>query len=503
MKRENKSGLPLSQWIEKNCRHPDADPQFAGKEVRLMQWQKTFCDKLWPAPGERQARYALCLTSVKTGKSSMAAWICLSLLQGDYEGEFSNIGVLGPTLDQSHILKGYIQSAAFNSGIECRPSGRDGLKFSNRKQVNFLTGRPQSKQGRMFSSLIMDDAAEADPDGAQFFFNMIDFQTKGLCLMLSNPPSRRDNAIKSFIRQRESKDFVKHCIKTPLSLNWKKQATWLRANPSLKDRPELMRVYREKVKRLSHNPAELDLFKRLWLAMHNYSDGAGFFSPSLIQRVPKSFDKEAEKEATWFAGVDMSSSRDLTAVTLSTEHQGKTILKCYGFLPKICAEGKLDRNVKRARFLFDDPEKNGVFLSRRDTIDPKEISNFLQDPDQGLGLLNIYPRVACDRARVFAFENDDTAFEFLPVSQSPLAITPATLEFERRGINKEICCNSELLKFCLGNARMSPPENAAVRAIFKTRSEDSVDAAISSILSVYMLKKFGPEANALPQVYSF
>ena len=191
---------------------------------------------------------------------------------------------------------------------------------------------------------------------------MTAFQTRGFCLMLSNPASRRDNAIKGFIKQKENKNFIKHVVKTPLNLNWKKPATWIKANENLKGNKALRRLYAEQVRRIEAAGGQgKDLFCRLWLSMHNFQTGTAFFPSHLIQRVPKTFDREAEKEALWFCGVDFSSSKDLTAVTLSTEFEDKTILKCFGFLPRAAAEGKLDRNTKRARFCLRTRKRTGFF----------------------------------------------------------------------------------------------------------------------------------------------
>lgn len=476
--------MTAAEYIE-SLRHPNAsDASWAGQPFRLLPWQRGIIDKLYPPGREREAETLLLLTGKKTGKTAFSAMMALACLK--FEKQPVTAAVLAPTLMQADLLFRYIESAAQNSGIAVKRAGQSGaeyLKFENGNRVYLLSGAEKSKQGMQFNPLFIDESAELN-FASSHFTDLNAFHSKPLTCFISNPPSGRQNFIEPWLRQRESRKFVKYVVRGK-GADWRSEKTWERYNPSLEPKGHVKKsVYKKKVKEVSlRGPAAIMEFRRLWLSEFTYQSGASWLSPSLIRPVPRGFD---EKKAYWHCGLDLSSARDFTSACLSASWEGKIILKVFNWLPRARAAEKADRHTKQARFFYDAGE---VFLTKKDCVSPKDdVLKFLEGLE-----LDIDREILIDRAKVWLYEDSESQFKPIPFSASLQNMTAPTLNFEKLALEKKVCTDSKMFRWALGNCLMTEDGHSPIRAPMKGRSLAAIDPVIAALLSTAKLEKSGSE----------
>ena len=485
-------------WIERVCRHPDSDPEFSGQPVRLMQWQKDIIKALYPDDRERTARHCLILTCKKTGKSSFASWLCLAMLKG-FEKSPVRIGIVAPTLSQGENLFRLIETAAINSSVPVKRGGSSSstrhLAFSERDKVFLLSGRETSKQGMQFPILIFEESAEIKQDSSHFT-DLNDFCVNPLTIFLSNPPTQRNNFIRSFISRKADASYIKHCVKTPLSLSYKSEKTWRRANPSINEQPRLLQLYRRKIKEIAKNPAQIENFKRLFLGMHNFSDGSAWIDAALIRKVPQSIDLKSLK---FYAGIDFSSHIDLTSLILSASYEDdKKILLSYNWIPRAAAERKIDRDLKTKRFFYDSGD---CFLTAGKSVDPtQDVYDFMEKLEKKQGL-SLEREVFIDRYKGH-YEDKEGRFEPAAFIMSGNNLNPLVDRFEADALSGKILCSNPMFKWALGNVAMSDPTTSHCRHPVKKRSKESIDPVIAGLLSLENLRTKEADGG-LPRVFNF
>ena len=123
------------------------------------------------------------------------------------------------------------------------------------------------------------------------------------------------------------------------------EATWLKAFPSLRDRPDMLQVYREEAAKAQDMPELLHQFRALRLNMGTSETGETYaLSRGTLESLETDEDPQTfPRRGGYLLGLDLSSSRDMTGVCALWPDG---TIRAYAVLPKVpdlVKRGKRDK----------------------------------------------------------------------------------------------------------------------------------------------------------------
>jgi len=315
-------------FFTRYLRHTEGE--WAGQPFVLADWERDLVRRVfgWKRPdGSRLVRTVYLEVPRKNGKTEFAAGLALLLLVGD--AEYGGQGyAMAVDKDQAKLV---FQKAT--TMVHLSPELRAWLEplktsiYCSRLVAAFkpITSKAQSKHG--FSpSFAIGDEIHAWPDG-----ELADVVHKGTAArrqpleIYTTTAGRRghgfgwemhDRALKILRGELVDPTFLAVIFAADDGDDWRDEATWRKANPNLGVAPKL-EYLRQECTRALESPRLENEFKRYhlnlwtdhvsrWLSIENWDAGAGKFSWKELERVL------AGREC--FAGVDLSTTTDLTAV---------------------------------------------------------------------------------------------------------------------------------------------------------------------------------------------
>lgn len=315
--------------------------EWAGRPFVLEAWEADYIIR--PLFGWKRAdgtrRYRRCYVWIprKNGKTELAAGIGLLLLVGDAEFG-AEVYAIASARDQAAIV--FSKAAAM---VQLSPSLQEHLStlkttiFCPSTSGNFrpLTGRATGKHGLNMSGLVGDEVHEwPSGDLYQFMHDSSSARSQPLEFMISTAGQRGGYGEEVYA---ECEKIVEGVIDDPETLvvifvapehaDWRDERTWYMANPNLGVSKKLDAM-RADARRAMQLPRLENAFKsyhlniwseqaQRWLPIDNFDDNgrkfgwkycAGQYSWQELQSVLIG--------KTCFAGVDLSSTADLSAVVL-------------------------------------------------------------------------------------------------------------------------------------------------------------------------------------------
>ena len=490
---------PVIDWIEKVLKNDNRKREFAGRQVVLMDWQKNIIRQIWPRSTnyQRVATDTLVLTGKKTGKTSFGAMLCAYCL-------FEN-GVEPWPIHWKHTAPSFIQAQYFDTSLReiIKNSGLpakllvERIELANDNTYECLSGESPQKQGLNYTHGSIDEAAQY-VDKQDHFRDGAVHNFSPFFLYLSNPPLEKENFISDLIARKADTRFIKYMVRCTErdANNWKSEKVWKKYNPSLGHITPL-RTYEDKVKKIKHSPAALSDFQRLWLSHFNYSTSEMWVKPKMIKPIK---ENKIPDHLTWYAGIDLSWSKDLTSLSLVSEHKEKLYIKNYNWIPRKCLEKHDDKNAKEVKQWLLGRNKN-LFISKGDLISITEIEEKIAELSRSH---EIHENIAVDYAKCAYYEKnfDLPAFNFMPVKQSSTAWTSLVLELETKILQGKcyLLDGNAVFMSAVKNVRLKEPTSAANRMFFKNKSKGPIDALIATANATGLLMKYGDRQD-FPEVF--
>ena len=506
-----KKNHPICDWIEGNLKCSNRVARFAGKPVRLLQWQKDIIWKVWPKKKQRTIEEVLIDTARKTGKTEFLAYIiCCLLFSEDCPDPWPvHWKHSSATLLQSKIIFQMLKSIIINSRLKAdiKEQGEIYPK-DNENSFEILSGRDNSKQGLNFSHASNDEADQTDLNTIQLLEGGMAMADCPLMFYLTNAPEDQSSWIKQKIDYaREIKQGKRKVDKRFLGIiyetkrkeaeDFKNPAVWKKANPSL---GYLVKEswYEKQLKGIEQMPAKLVNFKRLHLGFHSYQTDANWISPELIKPMPKDIK---QNELVWYGGIDLSTSKDLTSFCLVSEDtQGNLYVKNYNWIPRAKLIQRQDRDAKVVDQFLKGKEKN-LFISKSETINLQSVENKIMEIQETEGLT--LDRIGVDRVKhaVFSKEFSNT-FELLSFSQQPTQFTSPILYFEDKILKGKVYLedNNRLFRWSMSNVRLQDDLKSPVRMFYKKKSREAIDPLVACVMGVGVLLKYN-KSEGFPKLW--
>lgn len=471
--------------------------RWAGKKFLLLPWQERIVRDLFgivDEHGKRQFRSAYVEIPKKNGKSELAAAIALYLLYADNE---ASAEVYGAACDRNQasivfdVAKQMVQmSPALSKRSKLMGATKRIVNFSNAGFYQVLSAETGTKHGLNVSGLVFDEI-HAQPNR-----KLYDVLTKGsgdareqpLFFIITTAGTDKNSICyelhtkaMDILRGRKS-DPAFYPVVYGLSEtdDWNDEANWYRANPSLGHTITIDRV-REAYRNALDNPAEENVFKQLrlniwtssavaWIPEHIYEKGSQEIDPhSLIGR-------------ECFAGLDLSSTSDITALVLvfppRMEAENYIVLPFF-WLP----EDTLELRCRRDHVLYDVWTRQGyIRTTEGNVVHYGCIEQFIEQ----LGTKYHIREIAYDRwnATQMVQNLEDAGFTMVPFGQGYKDMSPPSKELYKLLMEGRINHGGNpVLKWMAQNIVMEQDPAGNIKPT-KAKSVEKIDGIVALIMGL-------------------
>ena len=216
--------------------------------------------------------------------------------------------------------------------------------------------------------------------------------------------------------------FLPILYEAPIDADWTDERVWKRANPALGDfrSIEEMRVAAQRAKSI---PAQQNTFRRLYL--NQWTEQAErWLDMATWDRGKTPVDAESLKGRPCYAGLDLASTRDLTALTLVfPDDDGGYDALPFFWVP----EGTMQQRVKRDRVPYDQWAADGfIATTQGDVCDYDAIRERIRELSETYDIREI----AYDRWGATQLSQNLTSdgFTVIPFGQGYASMSPPTKE---------------------------------------------------------------------------
>ena len=467
----------------------------AGKPFALQPWQQFVIASIYgfyvKETNERLVKYVYIEISRKNGKTAFAAGLCLFHLIAD--GEMDAEGDLAAnSKDQAKIAFKFCSQ--FAKGLD--PRGRDLVSF-----------RDKVKFEQMLSILQVFAADDSKLDGFNASMYLIDeyhaAKNSGLKDVLQSSQGMRDNPMAVIIttagfdklgpcyQYREMCTEVLSGLKENDALfaaiysldegdDWKDPQNWGKSNPNIgvTVKPQYLQT---QVQSAKNSPSE-----EVGIRTKNFNiwcDSETIWIPDhYILQASADIDFEQFSGMDCYAGIDLSSTSDLTCASFMFPTEDKYYFKTLYYLPEAAL------HEKRFRDLYGEWRRHNLI-----TITPGNVTDYdyiLNDLMRIRDIVYIQ-KIAYDawNATQFVINAEEKGFPMEPFSQALGNFNRPTKEMERLILSGRAVIDNNLInRHCFRNVTMARDKNGNTKPS-KQFEEKKIDGVIAKLeaLGIYLV----------------
>jgi phage terminase large subunit-like protein len=484
--------------------------KWAGRPFKLLEWQKK--ELIEPLFGwvdekeKRKYRTAFVFLPRKNGKSSIAAGIALYLLVADNE-QGAEVYSAANDRDQARIVFDTAKRM-----VELSPFLRKHLKIYKHSIVYEKTGSvyrvisadAYTKHGYNAHGVIIDELHAAQ---SRELFDVLSTSTgareQPLVFIITTAGSNFNSIcyelydyakkVKAGIIADES--FFPLIYEAEQSDDWSSEETWRKANPSLGETISI-EYLREKAKQAEGMPGLISTFKRyhlnVWTQAENKWVDLKVWNENFIHEI-----KEEElKGMLCFAGLDLSSTHDLTAFVLLFHHEENDdyhldIVPRF-FIPerKLYDEKNKWRNEYRVW-----ADQGLLHVIPGDVIDYRYVKNqILKDHE-------VHNIISMNVDRLFQghqliLELQEEGLNIVPFGQGFYSMSTPSKEFERLILSKKLNHgNNAVLSWMVDGLSMKTDPAGSIKPD-KASSTSKIDGIVALIMAIdRWLREIGSERS--------
>lgn len=487
--------------------------QFHGKPFDLLPWQSKIVRDVFGTvrdddPTQRQYTQAYVEIPKKMGKSELGAALALNMLVNDDEWNAEVYSCAGDRQQASIVFDVACdmvrQCPALEKRIKIIPSTKRMVYTPTGSIYQVLSSESSTKHGLNVSACIFDEL-HAQPNR-----DLFDVMTQGsgdarkqpLWFFLTTAGTDRNSIC--FEVHQKAKDILEGRKQDPRFYpvifgiddndDWQDEKSWYKANPSLGYTIDIEKV-RDAYRKALESPADENQFRQLrlnqwvkqsirWMQMDKWDECGEPFDPDML------IGREC------YAGMDLSSTSDLTTVVLvfppSEEGEPYYVLP-YFWLP----EDQLNLRVRRDHVMYDVWNSQGhINVTEGNVVDYRAVEQFI---------LQLYEKynikeIAYDRwnASMMVQALQDDGFNMVPFGQGFRDMSAPTKELMRLVLEKNIRHGGHpVLRWNMDNAfvRTDPAGNVKID---KEKSTEKVDGAVALVMA---LDRAGKSASESGSVY--
>lgn len=475
----------------------------AGKPFRLRDWQKDIIRAIYDpldADGRRIVRTALLTFPRKNGKTGLTAALALCHLFGPEAEARGQVYSAASDRNQAAIL--YREMKAMIEADEAlseRAIVRDFNKAIEDSETSStymaLSADARTKHGFSASCVIYDELAQA-PN--RELFDVLTTSTgareEPLTIVISTQTNDPHHVMTELVEYGQKvrdgiiddPSFHATIYAAPLDSDPWDEATWYACNPALGDFRSLaeMRTYAAQAKRI---PAREATFRQLYLNQPVDADER-FIPAAEWDACGGAVDVEALRGRPCWAGLDLSSTRDLTALVLYFPEDGGAVLPFF-WVPGDAITEREERDKVPYRVWA---QQGHIEATNGRAIDRRAIARRLAEIAGTYDVLGVaYDRWRFDDlANVLADEG--ISLPMKPWGQGYRDMGPAVDVLETLVLDRGLRHGGHpVLTWCVSNAVVTT-DPAGSRKLDKDKSVDRIDGIIALTMAVGLQAKEPP-----------
>lgn len=480
-----KAHRPIN-FIERICKQSKG--KWSGKPLKLELFQKAFLEALFgfvdKDTGLRKYKKAIFFVARKNGKSVLDSAIATYMLTRDEEGG-AEIYSVATKKEQAKIVweeskKMIRKSPILAKAIRCLIGGI----YYDAKDSYFraLASDSNSLDGLNAHLVIADEVhAWKDKNLLDVMYDSMSARTQPILLETSTMGTVRQNVFD--IEYDYASQVIDGAIQDETLLpiiyeldkdnEWTNEASWYKANPAL-GVIKSIKDMREKVERAKANPIELvNLLCKDFNIRQNSLNAWLTFDDLNNERIYTDW-----KDTYCIAGVDLSSTTDLTCATLLGVKNKEIRVKQMYWIPT----NSLEKKVIEDKIPYDKWLKAGwLRLSGDSKIDYHDVSNWLLEEVRNNDLRPLYVGYDSWNAQFWCDEMKSMGFNMVEVRQGAKTMSSPMKQMKADLIDKKINYNNNpILKWCLSNTIVKMDSNENIQPD-KEKSRQRIDGAVSLI----------------------
>ena len=471
--------------------------KWAGTPFWLLPWQEQLIRDIFgivKPDGNRQFRTAFVEICKKVGKSELAAAGALYLLYADNEPSAEVYGAAADRQQASIVFDVAKQMVEMSPALMKRSKLMGATKrivnYSNAGYYQVLSAEVGGKHGFSVSGLVFDEI-HTQPNR-----QLYDVLTKGSSDARQNPlhfiitTAGNDRHSIAYELHTKAVDILEGRRVDPTFYpvvyglkddeDWEDEANWYKVNPSLGYTVDIERL-RDAYREAKQNPADEITFK--WLRCNMWvSSTVAWIPDAIYMRGNEPIDMDALAGRDCYAGLDLSSTGDITALVLifpPRDEEEKYVLLPYFWIP----EETIPRRVKANSVPYDIWEKQGYIMSTEGNVIHYDfIEKFIMDLSEKYHILEI----AVDRwnATQMIQNLEGEGFTIVPFGQGFSSMSAPTKEFYRLLMEGRIIHGGNpVLRWMAGNVVIDTDPAGNIK-VTKAKSKEKIDGIVAAIMAL-------------------
>ena len=473
--------------------------EFHGEPFKLLPWQEKIIRDVFGTvrdddPSMRQYNTAYIEIPKKNGKFELGAAIALNMLINDDE-QRAEVYSCASDRQQAAIVFDVAadmvrQDKTLSKLIKIIPSTKRMVYAKTGSIYQVLSSEVSTKHGLNVSACIFDEL-HTQPNR-----DLFDVMTQGsgdarkqpLWFFLTTAGTDRESicwevhqkALDILEGRKDDPRFYPVIFGLPDNEDWTNEENWKKANPSLNFTIGIDKV-RDAFHKAQETPADENMFRQLrlnqwvkqsvrWMPMDKWDECGG------------AVDEYALEGRACYAGLDLSSTSDLTAMVLvfpPLDEDEKYIVVPHFWLP----EDTLRLRVHRDHVMYDKWERQGFLHTTEGNV---VHYGFIEQYILKLGERFNIREIAYDRwnATMMVQTLEDDGFTMVPFGQGFRDMSPPTKELMRIVLERRMNHGGHpVLRWNLDNAfvRTDPAGNLKID---KEKSTEKVDGAVALVMAL-------------------
>lgn len=468
-----------------------------GKRFWLLPWQEQLIRDIFgivKEDGNRQFRTAFVEICKKVGKSELAAAIALYLLYADNEPSAEVYGAAADRQQASIVFDVARQMVEKNDYLmklsKVMTAGKRIVNYDNAGFYQVLSAEVGSKHGFSISGLVFDEI-HTQPN--RKLYDVLtkyssDARENPLHFIITTAGNDRNSiayelhtkAVDILEGRRVDPTFYPVVYGLKDDEDWEDEANWYKVNPSLGYTVDIERL-RDAYREAKVNPADEITFK--WLRMNMWVNSTTAWIPDAIfMKGNEPIDLEALKGRDCYAGLDLSSTGDITALVLMfppRDDDEKYVLLPFFWVP----EDTIPQRVKANSVPYDIWEKQGYLMATEGNVIHYDfIEKFICNLSEQFHICEI----AVDRwnATQMIQNLEGQGFTMVPFGQGFASMSTPTKEFYRLLMEGKIVhAGHPVLRWMAGNAVVESDAAENIK-VTKAKSKEKIDGIVASIMAL-------------------
>lgn len=446
--------------------------EFAGKRFILSAWQQAYLWVLFgwkkAETGRRRFRTSYLEVSRKNGKSSLSAGVALYLLECDGE-QGAQVYSAATKRDQAKLVHGEaVRMVRASKALSSRITLRADNMFDQKTNSKFepLSSDYNSLDGLNIHGAIVDElhahktrdlwdvletATGARRQPLMFGITTAGVSRESICR------EQHDYTEKVLEGSVEDDSFCGVIFTLDDGDDYTDERVWIKANPNLGVSVKLDDLQR-KLKKAQEMPAALNAFLRLHMNEWTQAEER-WINPDAWSLCGERTPIEELRNETCYAGLDLSTVNDITALVLKFPRTGDVL--SWFWIP----EDNMTARERRDRVPFSSWVRRGyVEATPGNVIDYEYIKERLRKISQefrGMKEIGYDPYMATQ----IAIQLEEEGFPVVPVRQGWVTLSPALKELEREYLSGELRhVNNPVLRWMAANLVVEEGQCRKLRA---------------------------------------